>query len=150
MDPLDMSNSTMYILVREGVKPSFVALGCAHASLSGYLTFLESEKKQFANAEDNPCDHPACRFHVSHACEVCGKIWSNSEKTSIERWAEQSFKKVICIVTNDQFEEAKTYGVIGQDYRVITESSLDNAELMIVFKPRVNWEEFFRNLPLYA
>lgn len=27
-----------------------------------------------------PCSHPGCRHHVTHPCEVCGRIWGRASK----------------------------------------------------------------------
>lgn len=113
-----MQKSKMYILVKDSLEAGMAAVACSHASLSGYLTFLEKDKANQSN--------------------------------ETREWVEQSFRKAVCSVNLDQFEEAKTYGVIGEDYRVITESSLEGAEVAIVFRPRVEFEQFFRDLPLYG
>jgi len=114
----DMKKSKMYILVKDGLDVGMATVACAHASLSGYLTFLEKDKI--------------------------------NQSTIVEDWVSQSFRKAVCSVNDEQFEEAKTYGIIGEDYRIITESSLGGAEVAIVFRPMVEWEQFFRNLPLYG
>lgn len=126
--PLRMDKSKMYILVKEGLPVAQTALACAHASLSGYLTFVEAELSGWGFDREK-----------NQACGV---------RTGTELWAEKSFRKVVCSVTQEQFDEAKTYGIVGEDFRIMTESSLDNAEVAIVFRPRVDWEPFFRSLPL--
>lgn len=68
---------------------------------------------------------------------------------NVDGWVNNSFRKVVCKVTEEEFNEAKSYGVAGIDYRVMTESSLDNQEVAIVFSPRDNWEPFFKKLSLY-
>ena len=118
-----LAKSKMYILVLETLPVCHAALACAHASLGGYLHFVEGERRKLADM---------------------------SGKTSTELWASSSFRKVICSVTREQFQEAKSYGVAGEDYRVMTESSLDNDETAIVFCPRSEWEPFFRRLKLYG
>ena len=128
-----MSRSKMYILVKSSLTPGHVALACAHASLSGYLTFVEAELEEWGN---NPYSKQAV---IDAGC-----------KTSTQLWVQNSFRKVICSVSEDQFEEAKTFGVPGKDYRVMTESSLDNAEVAIVFRPREDWEPFFKGLTLFG
>ena len=120
-----LAKAKMYILVRDNLTPGHVALACAHAALGGYLHFVDGERRKIES------DH-------------------NHVRTSTELWASSSFKKVVCSVTDDQFHEARSYGVAGEDYRVMTESSLDNAEVAIVFRPRTEWEPFFRSLKLYC
>jgi hypothetical protein len=70
-------------------------------------------------------------------------------KTVTEMWAETSFRERICKVSDNEFEAAKTHGENMRDYQVMTESSLDNAETAIVFKPREEWPKFFKFLRLY-
>lgn len=117
--------SKMYILVKETLSPGHTALACAHASLGGYLHFVELER---------------------HKSDYGGAI----VKTATEMWATVSFRKVVCSVNEEQFQEAKSYGVAGEDYRVMSESSLENAEVAIVFRPRPEWEPFFKKLQLYG
>jgi len=111
-----MNKSSIYILIKDSVSTGHAVLAAAHASLSGYLTFMD---------------------------------YDLVSKVNIDEWVNTSFRKVICKVTESEFNEAKDYGVVGIDYRVMTESSLGNAEVAIVFKPRSNWEPFFKKLPLY-
>jgi len=125
-----MSASKMYILVRDSLSHGHAALACAHASLGGYLTFVKAEQLNWGYERDKNI-----AFGVT---------------TSTQDWAELSFKKVICSVTDDQFEEAKTFGLNGVDYSIMTESSLKNMEVAIVFRPREHWDSFFKELPLYA
>lgn len=79
--------------------------------------------------------------------------WENAEPTEehvpVKDYAKESFRKVVCKVSSAEFEEAKTFGVPGIDYRVMTESALDNGEVSLVFRPRIVWPEFFKKLKLY-
>ncbi len=121
-----MNNKTyskMYILIRDDIDLGHAILGSAHASLSGYLTFVENE--------------------VDPSGSNCESL------TETEKWAKESFRKVVCKVNSKEFEKAKTYGENLKDYRIMTESALDNQEIAIVFKPRDNFEPFFKSLKLY-
>ena len=119
----------MYILVKEKLSAGQAALACAHGALSGYLTFVEAELAELDERD---------RF-VAFGC-----------KTQTQIWAAESFRKVVCSVTDDKFEEAKTFGIPGRDYRVMTESGLDGIEVAVVFRPREFWEPFFKGLPLWG
>jgi hypothetical protein len=81
-----------------------------------------------------------CSAHASLAMWL--KFGTNP---TVKSWAEKSFKKVSCVVTPKQFEEAKSH----EDYVVITESAFDDEELAIAFAPREEWPEFFKTLKLY-
>lgn len=128
----------MYILIRSDVDAGMAVVAAAHASLSGYLHFVEQESR-------------ARSFNHSSTdvCPDCGQL-NPDYPTDTQKWAAESFRKVVCSVTEEQFQEAKSYGVAGVDYRVMTESSLEGAEVAIVFKPRENWEPFFKGLPLWG
>jgi len=69
--------------------------------------------------------------------------------TSTMAWADLSFRKVVCKVTPAEFEKAKTYGENMKDYRIMVESGLEGMEVAIVFRPRDNFEPFFKSLKLY-
>jgi peptidyl-tRNA hydrolase len=114
------NKSKMYILIRDDVDLGHAILASAHASLSGYLTFVKSEKE-----------------------------WGEIGLTNTEGWVTQSFRKVVCKVTLDEFEKAKTYGINMKDYRIMVESGLGGMEVAVVFKPRDNFEPFFKSLKLY-
>ena len=63
-----------------------------------------------------------------------------------EAWLKESFRKVVCTVTDTEFEKAKKY----EDYRVMTESAFEGKEVAIVFRPRREWPKFFWFLKLYT
>ena len=123
-----MNISKMYILILDTVDLGHAILASAHASLSGYLTFVDY-------------DHRLRK--VCHG----ESVWDI--ETVTEEWATQSFRKVVCKVNKTEFEKAKTYGENMKDYRIMVESGLDNQEVAIVFKPREEWQLFFKSLKLY-
>jgi peptidyl-tRNA hydrolase len=63
----------------------------------------------------------------------------------MENWSHESFVKVICKVTNEEFEMAKKQ----EGYCVVTESTLDNKEVALAFRPREVWDKSFRYYKLY-
>ncbi len=65
---------------------------------------------------------------------------------NMKEWLENSFRKVTCEVTEQQFEEAKQF----DDHVVVTENNLDNQEVALIFLPRVEWPPFFKYLKLYG
>ena len=81
---------------------------------------------------------------VAHAAAAACRDWTGDY--DLEDWAANSFRKVLCLVGEEQFEKAKTYGL---EHRVMTECALDNEEISIVFKPRDDWPKFFTSLPLW-
>ncbi len=68
------------------------------------------------------------------------------EDEEVVQWLDGSFRKVVCRVNDKEFEKAKT----AADHVVITESNLDNQEIVIGFKPREEWPKMFKFFRLYA
>ena len=84
---------------------------------------------------------------VAHAAAAACRNWGDELEFII--WANISFRKVLCLVSDTEFENAKKYFDEQVDYQVMTESGLDNEEISIVFKPRVEWPKFFKFLKLW-
>jgi len=82
---------------------------------------------------------------VCHAGALITKYYPEKDDPIIQEWWDNLFRKVTCKVTEKEFERAKKY----DDWFVVTESSLDNAEVLLVFKPRRDWPKFFKFLQLY-
>ena len=78
--------------------------------------------------------------HASLSCYLTFK-----GDPTLEDWALNSFRKVVCKVNAKEFEKAKSY----PDFRIMTEMALANDEIALVFKPRDDWPEFFKWLKLY-
>ena len=68
-----------------------------------------------------------------------------ADSKEVKEWLTGPFYKTICKVNEKQFEKAKIY----EDCIVITESSLNNKEIAIAFKPRKEWPKDFKFFPLY-
>ena len=86
---------------------------------------------------------------VAHGVLMCHKRFmptpsDNSEPTDIElhyaKWINESFRKVVCEVTDDEFEELKNY----PHKVIVTESGLGGMECAIVFCPRPEWPPHFK------
>jgi len=60
-------------------------------------------------------------------------------------WLENSFRKVTCLVSEEEFEEAKkTDGCV-----IITESDFYDQEIALSFRPRKEWPELFKKFKLF-
>ena len=81
---------------------------------------------------------------VAHAAAAAGRDWHGDNE--FEDWANNSFRKVLCRVSDKEFEKAKTYDL---EHRVMTECALDDEEISMVFKPRKEWPKFFNFLKLW-
>lgn len=78
--------------------------------------------------------------HASLACYLKFK-----EDPDVQQWLSGSFYKTICTVNEAEFEKAKQEA----DCIIITESSLDNQETVIAFKPRAVYPKSFKYFRLY-
>lgn len=80
---------------------------------------------------------------AAHASLACHLKFKDDEE--YKEWRKYSFKKVVCKVNDKEFEKAKNF----EDNIVMTEANLDNAEISIVFKPRLEWPKPFKFYKLY-
>lgn len=62
-----------------------------------------------------------------------------------QKWLDDSFKKVTCMVSDEEFAELKKV----EHSKVITEGRLDNDEVAIVFAPRNDWPPIMKTLRLW-
>lgn len=72
------------------------------------------------------------------------------ERSKIYReWLTNSFRKVVCEVTDDEFEQLKQTDDMKTGWAVIvTESALPGIETAIIFCPRHEWPKMFKYFPL--
>ena len=80
---------------------------------------------------------------VAHASLAC--YLQHEDDEEVEAWLGWSFKKVTCLVSEEEFERAKGF----EDGLIMTESALDGAETVIAFKPRYEWPEIFKTFRLF-
>ena len=78
--------------------------------------------------------------HASLACYIKFR-----DSPDVEAWLAGPFYKVVCRVTDAEFEAAK----LLEDSVVLTESALDNVEVAIAFRPRAEWPKAFKVYRLY-
>lgn len=83
-----------------------------------------------------------CVGHVSLATYLKFK-----DDAVTDEWVKSKhFRKVTCVVSDEQFEKAKLY----EDNIIVSENALDGAEAGIGFKPRYEWPKFFGSLRLFG
>lgn len=63
----------------------------------------------------------------------------------VAQWLSGPFRKAVCKVTAEEFEQAKSV----PDHVVLTESALENQEVAMAFKPREEWPKPFKFYRLY-
>jgi peptidyl-tRNA hydrolase len=80
---------------------------------------------------------------AAHASLACYLKFRDSPE--VEAWLAGPFYKVVCRVTDAEFEAAKTF----EENVVVTESALDGAEVAIAFRPRAEWPKAFKFYRLY-
>ncbi len=78
--------------------------------------------------------------HASLACYLRFR-----DTPEIATWLSGPFYKVVCRVSDAEFEAAKEF----DDHVVLTESALDGAEVALAFKPREEFPKAFRFYRLY-
>ena len=104
---------------------------------------MEKIKMYILVKESAPVDK--AMVSVAHASLAGYLKWKDDEV--VKAWVEGIFYKVVCKVNDKEFELAKRV----EDGLAITESSLDNQEVAMVFKPRIEeeWPKGFRHYRLY-
>lgn len=85
---------------------------------------------------------------VAHASLQCFLYYTykkgHTENGRMMReWELYSFRKVVCEVSDEEFEKAKQL-LPPSDFVVVTESAFDGAEVALAFCPRPDWPEAFR------
>ena len=124
-------HSKMYILIKDWIDPGHAVNSCAHA---GAMIESNFPRKVQVISDEKP--HP----------KPVGYI----DDPVMKDWYDNSFRKVTCRVTEKEFEKAKKY----DDWFVVTEMAFandnyPNDEVVLVFKPRVEWPRFFNFLKLW-
>jgi hypothetical protein len=80
---------------------------------------------------------------TAHASLAAYLKFRDSEE--VKTWLSGPFYKVICKVSDEEFERAKSV----EDHVVLAESGLDGQEVAIAFRPREEWPKMFRFFKLY-
>ncbi|MCX7746937.1 MAG: peptidyl-tRNA hydrolase [Clostridia bacterium] len=80
---------------------------------------------------------------VAHASLAAYLKYKETE--NIKEWLDGPFYKVVCKVSDKEFDKAKEL----EDNVVITESALNNEEVAIAYKPREEWPKEFKFYRLY-
>lgn len=91
--------------------------------------------------DDVPADYvPVVAAHSSLACYL-----DFQNDPDCIQWVNGIFKKVVCKVTPEEFDQAKQY----DRHRVITESALGGKEVAVAFCPREIYPPKFKHYPLW-
>ena len=111
---------------------------------------IETRGSQLANvAQGLPgrlCGYHKNRDLIIYANKNILELYSKFENDpETQQWVSGAFYKVICKVNEKEFENAKSF----DDYVLLNESSLNNQEVALVFRPREEWPKAFRFYKLY-
>lgn len=91
--------------------------------------------------EDIPLGHAmTAAAHASIAAYLRFK-----DTDEVQEWLSGPFRKVICKVNDQEFNKAKDIS----DNVTLTESALDNAEVALAYKPKLEWPKNFKYYRLY-
>ena len=75
---------------------------------------------------------------VAHGSLMCYLKYQNEPE--MKEWLEKSFRKVVCEVSDVEFENAK----LVEKNVIVTESALGGSEVGLVFCPRNEWPTQFK------
>jgi peptidyl-tRNA hydrolase len=91
----------------------------------------------------NDLSHNQIALTCAHGSLSCYLKFKDND--DMIKWKEESFKKVICLVDEKEFERAKEFA-----WKVVmTESSLGGRETALVFCPREEYPKPFKFYKLY-
>lgn len=91
-------------------------------------------------ADDVPDNFvPVCAAHASLACYL--KFRDND----MQEWLDQSFRKVVCRVSRDDFALAAALDRAV----VMSESALNDMDVAVALAPRKEWPEFIQKVKLW-
>ncbi len=80
---------------------------------------------------------------IAHASLACYLKFQDTAE--VRKWLDGPFYKTVCKVTANEFEKAKK----ETDFVIMTESTLDDVETTIAFKPRTAFPKYFKFFRLY-
>lgn len=75
---------------------------------------------------------------TAHASLACFRKFEHTD--NMQTWINGIFKKVVCVVSETEFKNAKK----EPDHVVLTESALENQEVCIAFSPREEYSKMFK------
>ena len=109
------------------------------ANPSGATNFMNKSKMYICIKQSLP-SHKV--LGVAHGVLMAHLKFGNDPE--YQAWLSQSFRKVVCEVSDAEFEILKS----EPNYVTVTESGLGGMEIAHVFCPRAQWPERFRQYPL--
>ena len=80
---------------------------------------------------------------IAHASLAC--YLKFQDDAIVKQWLSGPFYKTVCLVSESEFDKLKS----ETDNVIITESTLENQETVIAFKPREAYPKYFKFFRLY-
>jgi len=87
---------------------------------------------------------------AAHAGAAILSSWDYKEE--VKFWLKNSFRKVVCKITDEEFNRFSgdiIFNDIYYEKQILTESALDGQQVAIVFMPQYEWPQGFKFLKLY-
>ncbi len=81
---------------------------------------------------------------TAHASLACFRKFEHNER--MQTWINSIFKKVVCVVTEAEFNLLKE----EPDHVLLTESALENSEVCLAFCPREEFPKKFKFLKMWV
>lgn len=81
---------------------------------------------------------------TAHASLACYKKYETND--DMRKWINETFKKVVCLANEIEFDKLKN----EPNFVLLTESSLDNNEVCLVFCPREEYPKRFKFLKMWS
>ena len=89
---------------------------------------------------------PVVSAHASLACYLTFKD-NTYVAEDMKKWLDTSFVKVLCSVNETEWKKAQEF--CEGEFIAITESTLKNKEVALVYAPKADYPEFFSHLKLW-
>lgn len=81
---------------------------------------------------------------AAHASLACFRKFEHND--NMQKWINGIFKKVVCVVSEKEFENARKEA----DNILLTESSLENKEVCMAFVPREEYPKMFQFFQMWT
>lgn len=110
---------------------------------------MKQKLKMYILVKEAVGDKPYGVGHAINSAAHAGAMidhrgWPKDDPIMAE-WYRDSFRKVTCKVSEEEFERAKQF----EDWFHVEEMAFDGQEVVLVFKPRHEWPKFFNYLRMY-
>jgi len=90
---------------------------------------------------------------IAHGAMMAHDKWGHKYGedfgTNYDEWFAHSFRKVTCVASEEKFQELKAAAKEADiDFIIVTESALQDKEIVLVFYPQEEWPDVFNSIRL--